>query len=259
MDGEHVVAEGSGLANIGPFSIGPIPDAKLWSPESPFLYNLTVTYTTRQRQQQQQQQQQQLLLLQEGQVQEGQQGQGQSVVYDDVVQSYFGMREVSLCAVTEPTTTEKTEKTEAEEQEPKHAAASDAATGAAAAGGADDNSAATNNDENGSDGDGSAAAGGAGAAAGAATTTTTMRPCINGEYRFLAGVLDQSYFPDGQYTAPGKAALISDVAIVKEWGMNFIRLHQKTNPERWCVPHSHAVLCRAVPCRAVKLGLDTFE
>jgi len=245
MDGEHVVAEGSGLANIGPFSIGPIPDAKLWSPESPFLYNLTVTYTTRQRQQQQLQQQEGQQ-LQEGQ-QEVQQGQGQSVVYDDVVQSYFGMREVSLCAVTEPTTTEKTE---AEEQEPKHAAASDAATGAAAAGGADDNSAATNNDENGSDGDGSAAAAAAGAAAGAATTTTTMRPCINGEYRFLAGVLDQSYFPDGQYTAPGEAALISDVAIVKEWGMNFIRLHQKTNPERWCVPHSHshAVLCRAVPC-----------
>eukprot|EP01043_Picozoa_sp_COSAG02_P002654 COSAG02_NODE_62_length_43372_cov_14.404710_24_plen_77_part_00 len=62
---------------------------------------------------------------------------------------------------------------------------------------------------------------------------SAMRPCINGEYRFLAGVLDQSYWPDGQYTAPGEAALVSDVAALKEWGMNLIRLHQKTNPERW--------------------------
>ena len=29
------------------------------------------------------------------------------------------------------------------------------------------------------------------------------RPCINGKYRFLAGFLDQSWFPDGQYLAPG--------------------------------------------------------
>ena len=40
-------------------------------------------------------------------------------------------------------------------------------------------------------------------------------------------------WPDGQYTAPGEAALISDVSVLKDWGLNLIRLHQKTNPERW--------------------------
>merc|ERR1719253_2228373 len=59
------------------------------------------------------------------------------------------------------------------------------------------------------------------------------RPCINLEYRFLSGVLDQSYWPDGKYTAPGDEALVSDLLAVKSFGMNFIRLHQKVNPERW--------------------------
>ena len=44
------------------------------------------------------------------------------------------------------------------------------------------------------------------------------RPCINNKYRFLLGVLDQSYWPDGQYTAPGDAALASDLQAVKSWG-----------------------------------------
>ena len=39
--------------------------------------------------------------------------------------------------------------------------------------------------------------------------------------------------PDGQYLAPGDEALASDVSILKTFGMNMIRLHQKVNPDRW--------------------------
>ena len=72
-DNGDTVAVAIGKANL-PFSI-PIALAKrkLWSPESPFLYNLTVEY-----------------LDQVG---------GRTVV-DDTVDSYFGMREVSLCVVS---------------------------------------------------------------------------------------------------------------------------------------------------------------
>eukprot|EP01051_Picozoa_sp_SAG22_P008114 SAG22_NODE_601_length_8666_cov_7.089413_5_plen_669_part_00 len=124
FDGANAVAHATGLANI-PFSVA-VPQPRLWSPESPFLYNLTVSYHT------------------------------------DTVGSYFGMREIGLCAV-----------------------------------------------------------GG------------VQRPCINGEYRFLPGFLDQSYFPDGLYTAPGTEAMLYDVQVLRDYGLNFIRLHQKTNPERW--------------------------
>ena len=118
--GGRVVAIGAGKANL-PFSIAiPATEIRLWSPESPFLYNCSLTYGT------------------------------------DAVRSYFGMREVSLCKD---------------------------------AGGIN-------------------------------------RPCINGEYRFLSGVLDQSYWPDGQYTAPGDEALLSDLQGMQKLGLNMVRLHQ---------------------------------
>ena len=53
-----------------------------------------------------------------------------------------------------------------------------------------------------------------------------QRPCINGEWRFLVGWLDQSLWPDGLYTAPGEAALVSDVSVVRDYGLNVLRLHQ---------------------------------
>lgn len=59
------------------------------------------------------------------------------------------------------------------------------------------------------------------------------RPVLNGEFQFLAGFLDQSWWPDGQYTAPTDEALKSDLAAVKLFGMNMLRLHQKVNAERW--------------------------
>lgn len=62
---------------------------------------------------------------------------------------------------------------------------------------------------------------------------TTARPLLNGQPIFLAGWLDQSYWPDGIYTAPTEEALVFDVEAVVAFGMNTVRLHQKVNPERW--------------------------
>jgi len=59
------------------------------------------------------------------------------------------------------------------------------------------------------------------------------RPLLNGKFVFLAGFLDQSWWPDGQYTAPTDEALAYDVEAVPMFGLNMIRLHQKVNPERW--------------------------
>lgn len=59
------------------------------------------------------------------------------------------------------------------------------------------------------------------------------RPFINGRFLFLAGWLDQSFWPDGLYAAPTDEALEFDIKVLKDFGMNVIRLHQKINPERW--------------------------
>eukprot|EP00041_Stephanoeca_diplocostata_P012112 m.202098 g.202098 ORF g.202098 m.202098 type:complete len:600 (-) comp18815_c0_seq2:222-2021(-) len=60
-----------------------------------------------------------------------------------------------------------------------------------------------------------------------------QRLMLNKEPIFAAGWLDQSWWPDGQYTAPTDAALASDITAVKTFGLNMVRLHQKINPERW--------------------------
>jgi len=62
---------------------------------------------------------------------------------------------------------------------------------------------------------------------------TVKRPVLNGHFQFMAGWLDQSWWPDGQYTAPSDEALKSDITAVKTFGMNMVRLHQKVNPDRW--------------------------
>ena len=64
-------------------------------------------------------------------------------------------------------------------------------------------------------------------------TDASMRPFLNGKPIFAAGVLDQSFWPDGHYTAPTDEALESDLMAAKMVGFNMIRLHQKVNPERW--------------------------
>ena len=125
--GGRIVTRASGRANL-PFTVTiPAAEIKLWSPEQPFLFNLSVTYGS------------------------------------DAVQGYFGMREVKLLQ----------------------------------------------------------------------DRAGVNRPCINGHYRFLSGVLDQSFWPDGQYTAPGDAALLFDLQSMQQLGLNMVRLHQKTNPQRY--------------------------
>eukprot|EP00698_Gefionella_okellyi_P018653 TRINITY_DN561_c0_g1_i2.p1 TRINITY_DN561_c0_g1~~TRINITY_DN561_c0_g1_i2.p1 ORF type:complete len:681 (-),score=142.19 TRINITY_DN561_c0_g1_i2:852-2894(-) len=59
------------------------------------------------------------------------------------------------------------------------------------------------------------------------------RPELNGGFTFLAGWLDQSFWPDGLYTAPSDEALAFDLQVVKTFGLNTVRLHQKVNSERW--------------------------
>ena len=59
------------------------------------------------------------------------------------------------------------------------------------------------------------------------------RPTINGEPAFFAAWLDQSYWPDGIFTAPSDAALASDLAAAKRFGLNAVRMHTKMNPRRW--------------------------
>ena len=118
-DGAAVV-ESSGQPNV-PFAIE-IPSPEQWSPENPFLYNLSVSYGT------------------------------------DHVGSYFGMRDVTV---------------------------------------------------------GSDSAG-------------NVRPCFSGTYRFLTGVLDQNFWSDGVYLAPGDAAMVYDLHAIKMFGHNFVRLHQVT-------------------------------
>jgi beta-galactosidase/beta-glucuronidase len=59
------------------------------------------------------------------------------------------------------------------------------------------------------------------------------RPSLNGKLIFLSGWLDQSFWPDGLFAAPTDAALEFDLQVVKTFGMNTVRLHQKVNSERW--------------------------
>ena len=63
------------------------------------------------------------------------------------------------------------------------------------------------------------------------------RPLINGQFMMQLGVLDQGYWPDGILTAPTDEALKFDVEFIKKAGMNLIRKHMKTEPQKfyhWC-------------------------
>ena len=56
---------------------------------------------------------------------------------------------------------------------------------------------------------------------------------LNNKDRFLFGVLDQGWWPDGLYTAPTDEALVYDIQKVKDLGYNIIRKHVKVEPARW--------------------------
>lgn len=86
-------------------------------------------------------------------------------------------------------------------------------------------------------------------------TNGVTRPLLNGKFVFLAGWLDQGYWPDGLYTAPTDEALAFDIKVlckecldsrpaltvvvsacaqaIKQFGFNTVRKHQKVEPQRW--------------------------
>jgi Glycosyl hydrolases family 2, sugar binding domain/Glycosyl hydrolases family 2, TIM barrel domain/Glycosyl hydrolases family 2 len=59
------------------------------------------------------------------------------------------------------------------------------------------------------------------------------RLLLNDRPYFHAGVLDQGYWSDGLYTAPSDAALVHDIATMKDLGFTMLRKHIKVEPLRW--------------------------
>ncbi|HVZ95317.1 MAG TPA: glycoside hydrolase family 2 TIM barrel-domain containing protein [Chitinophagaceae bacterium] len=59
------------------------------------------------------------------------------------------------------------------------------------------------------------------------------RIMLNNKFLFEFGPLDQGWWPDGLYTAPSEAAIMFDIATLKQMGFNMIRKHVKVEPERW--------------------------
>lgn len=55
---------------------------------------------------------------------------------------------------------------------------------------------------------------------------------LNNRPVFLAGVLDQSYHPEGVYTYPSEQAILDDLKIAKAAGYDFVRLHIKIDEPR---------------------------
>ncbi len=59
------------------------------------------------------------------------------------------------------------------------------------------------------------------------------RLCLNNRPLFQFGPLDQGYWPDGLYTPPSEAAMLSDLQAIKRLGCNLLRKHVKVEPARY--------------------------
>jgi len=59
------------------------------------------------------------------------------------------------------------------------------------------------------------------------------RLCLNNKPLFMAGPLDQGFWPDGIYTPPTDDAMRYDIDMTKKLGFNFARKHVKVEPARW--------------------------
>ena len=59
------------------------------------------------------------------------------------------------------------------------------------------------------------------------------RPGLNGRPIFHSGLLDQGYWSDGLYTAPGDEAMVWELNEVKKLGFNMLRKHIKIESLRW--------------------------
>ncbi|KAI1372596.1 glycoside hydrolase family 2 protein [Hypoxylon crocopeplum] len=53
------------------------------------------------------------------------------------------------------------------------------------------------------------------------------RPLLNGEFLFQFGTLDQGFWPDGIYTPPSREAMVYDLQVLKDLGLNMLRKHIK--------------------------------
>lgn len=51
------------------------------------------------------------------------------------------------------------------------------------------------------------------------------RPLLNGEFFFWFGPLDQGYWPDGLHMPPTLEAMVYDLQLLKDLGMNMVRKH----------------------------------
>ena len=63
------------------------------------------------------------------------------------------------------------------------------------------------------------------------------RLLLNDRFVFQMGTLDQGFWPDGIYTAPTEAAMVSDLRVLKAMGFNMLRKHVKVEPRTfysWC-------------------------
>ncbi|HEV3122502.1 MAG TPA: glycoside hydrolase family 2 TIM barrel-domain containing protein, partial [Isosphaeraceae bacterium] len=58
------------------------------------------------------------------------------------------------------------------------------------------------------------------------------RVLLNGRPIYLLGALDQSFNPEGIYTAPSDAFLKRDIELAKSFGLNFLRIHIKPDEPR---------------------------
>ena len=59
-----------------------------------------------------------------------------------------------------------------------------------------------------------------------------QRLMLNNKPLFQLGPLDQGWWPDGLYTAPTDEALVYDLKVLKDLGMNMLRKHIKVEPAR---------------------------
>ncbi len=59
------------------------------------------------------------------------------------------------------------------------------------------------------------------------------RLCLNNHPIFLRMVLDQGFYPEGNWTAPSDEALLKDIQFAKACGFNAARLHQKVFEPRY--------------------------
>jgi Glycosyl hydrolases family 2, TIM barrel domain/Glycosyl hydrolases family 2, sugar binding domain/Glycosyl hydrolases family 2 len=60
-----------------------------------------------------------------------------------------------------------------------------------------------------------------------------QRLMLNNKPLFQLGPLDQGWWPDGLYTAPTEEAMVYDLKVLKDLGMNMLRKHIKVEPARY--------------------------